>query len=444
MLALFLAQGVHAQADRTRVLLVFDASKSMTAAYPGGDRMQAAQALAIQLTDSLASHSGVELALRIYGGITPYPPGDCGDSRLAVPFSAGHPDTIKAVIQRQSPTGITPIALSLQRCIGDFPRDGGRSIVILITDGIEECDGDPCKAAEALAAAGIALRPFIIGVGIDREKTRAFDCVGPYFDASAIQPLSALVQVVVSQALDPTTSEVDLLDGNGKPTTTDVAMHFHDARTGALRYNVMHTLNGDGRPDTLLLDPFTPYRIIIHTLPAVHIDTAQHSVGIHNTFLTNAAVGNLRLTVHGATPGQDPVCIVREHGSMKTLYAQPFNSSQRYLAGTYDLEILTMPRLLLEGVHVKSTEDAEVAIPMAGRAIFTLPERGFVSLFQDEGGALVHLQNYVTEDLQQEVALQPGKYRVLYRAADEHRTVFSQDRSFSIVSHRLERIAFDQ
>ena len=43
-----------------------------------------------------------------------------------------------------------------------------------------------------------------------------------------------------------------------------------------------------------------------------------------------------------------------------------------------------MPRLLLEGVHLKSTEDTKVAIPMAGRAIFTVPEPGFVPIFQDE------------------------------------------------------------
>ena len=66
------------------------------------------------------------------------------------------------------------------------------------------------------------------------------------------------------------------------------------------------------------------------------------------------------------------------------------------------------------------------------------------SNFPGRGGALVHLQNYATDDLRQEVALQPGKYRVLYRAGVEHRTVFSQDRSFSIVSHRPERIASDQ
>lgn len=99
-------------------------------------------------------------------------------------------------------------------------------------------------------------------MGIDREKARAFDRVGPYFDAAEIQPLSALVPVVVSRALDPTTSEVYQMDGNGKPTTTDVAMHSHDARTGGLRSNVMCTLNGADRPDTLLLDPFPPYRII--------------------------------------------------------------------------------------------------------------------------------------------------------------------------------------
>ncbi|MBK9638483.1 MAG: hypothetical protein IPO63_11975 [Bacteroidetes bacterium] len=46
-----------------------------------------------------------------------------------------------------SPSGTTPIARSLEECGGDFPKSQARNIIILITDGIEECNGDPCAVS---------------------------------------------------------------------------------------------------------------------------------------------------------------------------------------------------------------------------------------------------------------------------------------------------------
>ena len=42
--------------------------------------------------------------------------------------------------------GTTPIAKSLEEAAADFPIDNSRNIVILITDGKEECGMDPCVA----------------------------------------------------------------------------------------------------------------------------------------------------------------------------------------------------------------------------------------------------------------------------------------------------------
>ena len=67
-MALFLAFGLSAQTkQKTRILIIFDASGSMTSTLEKGTRMQAAKKIALKMVDSFKSFSNVELALRVYG-----------------------------------------------------------------------------------------------------------------------------------------------------------------------------------------------------------------------------------------------------------------------------------------------------------------------------------------------------------------------------------------
>ena len=74
----------------------------------------------------------------------------------------------QAKIKMAQPKGTTPIAYSLEKSGADFPECANcRNIIILITDGEEECEGDPCAVSAALQSKGIVLKPFVIGVGLD-------------------------------------------------------------------------------------------------------------------------------------------------------------------------------------------------------------------------------------------------------------------------------------
>jgi Ca-activated chloride channel family protein len=67
----------------------------------------------------------LELALRVYGHTKRYPPQDCDDTRLEVPFGRGNNFAIKKRLEEISPSGTTPIARSLEACGGDFPKEPG-------------------------------------------------------------------------------------------------------------------------------------------------------------------------------------------------------------------------------------------------------------------------------------------------------------------------------
>ncbi len=170
--------------------------------------------------------------------------------------------------------GTTPIARSLEKAAEDFPaldKSRGarpvRNIIILITDGIEACDEDPCAVSRALQSKGITLKPFVIGVGLTEMDKFALQCVGNYFDASTPELFEHVLQVVVTQALNSTTAQISLMTTDGKPTETDVPVTLYDQKTGQMRYHIEHTLNDRNIPDTLSIDPIFTYRVVAHTVP---------------------------------------------------------------------------------------------------------------------------------------------------------------------------------
>ena len=166
----------------TKVLFVFDASNSMKSAFQGMTRMEGAKQLFYKFIDSLSKDKSMLFALRMYGHTVKYPPGDCNDSKLIVPFSVGNTALIKQKVKESKPKGITPIEHSLTQAANDFSDNKSTNIVILITDGIEECGGDPCRARQKLMEKGILFKPFIIGIGLSPEQIKSFECVGTYFD----------------------------------------------------------------------------------------------------------------------------------------------------------------------------------------------------------------------------------------------------------------------
>ena len=162
----FFSKPVQAQEkQKTRFLIVFDCSGSMWGQWGGKTKMDAAKEILNRLTDSLSDIPNVEVALRLYGHTAIKGKRDCTDTRLEVPFGQNNKQQIRDVISKIRPAGTTPIAYSLTQAAGDFQGySTSRNFIILITDGIEECDGDPCAVSRALQERNVVLRPLVVGL----------------------------------------------------------------------------------------------------------------------------------------------------------------------------------------------------------------------------------------------------------------------------------------
>jgi Ca-activated chloride channel family protein len=437
LIALFLFIGLtaHAQTpEKTRILIIFDASGSMTTPIEKWTRIQVAKRMAVKLIDSLSTFKNVELALRVYGHQKTVDLKDCKDSRLEVPFAPNNLVIMKKRVNSLIPKGWTPIAYSLQECEKDFPAEKGvRNLVIIITDGMEECTGDPCQISAALQKKGIFLKPFIIGLGSSEQFKFKFDCVGTYYDANTEKDFENVVGVIVSQAMNATSCQINLLDKKLRPLETNVLMSIYDASTKKLLFNYEHTMNGRGVPDTLFLDPLRRYDITVHTLPPVQKNNVELIVGRHNIVAIDVPQGFIEFVCTGKTNYTDLKAVVTVKKKAGTIHAQTFNTKKRYLCGVYEMELLTTPRIHLDSVVVDENKTTTILIPQPGRLQINKSRDLVCAIYHVVNGKMVWVAD-ISDEYYQTIIMQPGKYIVVGRSKAETRTIYSFEKEFTITS----------
>jgi Ca-activated chloride channel homolog len=423
---------------KNRILFILDCSQSMSGQMNNVRKVDLAKKFLIKAVDSLASLKNVEVALRAFGHQSVVPPQDCSDTRLEVPFSPIAAQEIKRKIRYLEPKGTTPIANSLAQAAKDFPPASAdvRNIIILITDGIEACDGDPCAVALDLKKKGIMLKPFIIGIGIDPALTKTFDCLGSIYNATDEQSFGSIFNIVITHALSETSMQVNLMDAHNNPTETDVAMTFYDAYTGKIRYNFIHTMNNRGRPDTLRIDPLTDYVVKVHTIPPVFSDTIRMSPGKHTITPVDAPQGTLLVNQKAGYQYTGLEFIIRKMERPETLSRQKIFMKTRYLTGFYDLEIPTIPATIIKGVEIKQSATTTVTLPQPGIITLLISTEGICDLFVEEGGDIRWIYAVNTNEKNIPITLLPGNYMIIYRPVHSRESLFTITKRFTIESGR--------
>ena len=117
---------------------------------------------------------------------------DCRDSELIVPFSpldVAKPKINDAVANIR-PYGKNAINYSLREALKDF--DGQAGDILLISDGIETCDVDPCELMREWQSSNVNIRVHVVGVGLTDVESEAMACIadtsgGKYFDADSAE-----------------------------------------------------------------------------------------------------------------------------------------------------------------------------------------------------------------------------------------------------------------
>jgi len=195
---LLLAAPLTAAADSpARSMLVLDGSGSMWGQIDGRSKIEIAREA---VDGMLANWRGGELGLMAYGHRRK---GDCADIEQLAPIAALEPDTLRAQVAGIHPRGMTPIGAAVRQAAQALRYTESKATVILVSDGEETCEADPCAMAEELEALGVDFTAHVIGFDIrDGSSAQAqLQCLatrtgGRYLDAANAQDLSEALESV--------------------------------------------------------------------------------------------------------------------------------------------------------------------------------------------------------------------------------------------------------
>jgi hypothetical protein len=188
--------------------------------------------------DLLAQHlqafrPETHIGLRAYGHRIHYNQAaeSCQDIELIAPVETGQLPVMVAWLQRFQAQGMTPLAESIRQAMEDFVFEPPRiNSIVMLSDGIETCEGDPCGLVRGLKAQGFNFTIHVIGLDVDQETRDQLTCIaytsgGTYHDARSAQELRDALNSVGAEVTLGEMITDPLVDtpAPGPPTATEVA-----------------------------------------------------------------------------------------------------------------------------------------------------------------------------------------------------------------------------
>lgn len=169
--AALVAQVEPARAESPSIMFIMDVSGSMRAKMGKEVRMTVAKRAYNSLMDGMPADAHV--GLFVYGH---HGDRDCKALETLVPLKPHDAAAMKSAVKELTASkGATPLTGALMmsvQAIGNYKRPGGKAIV-LISDGKENCGGDPVKfVTEMTKGLKGAIRVYVVGLGVN-EKERA-------------------------------------------------------------------------------------------------------------------------------------------------------------------------------------------------------------------------------------------------------------------------------
>lgn len=187
-----------------RAILVMDASNSMWGQIDGTAKIEIAREAVTGLLDRW--NPGVELGLMAYGHRRE---GDCTDIELVAPVGAER-SAVAAALADLTPRGKTPMTDAVAQAAEALSYADTPATVILVSDGRETCNADPCAVASELEQSGTAFTAHVVGFDVADEETIAqLQCIaentgGRYVAAGSAEELSQALSETGGAAADAT------------------------------------------------------------------------------------------------------------------------------------------------------------------------------------------------------------------------------------------------
>jgi hypothetical protein len=192
--------------DVQNFALIVDCSGSMKERLPDGrTKMDAARAVLTELVRKIPD--GLNVSLTLYGHDAAAKCEAVEVKRPLGEIDATAREDLTRAIDALKAVGATPIAAALRAAGQTLKGAEGLSQVVLVTDGMETCGGDPGQVAEDLAVKSHVRRVEVVGLGMKPDEKGAVTRIarrgrGKYYNAQTADELAPALRKVVRVAVE--------------------------------------------------------------------------------------------------------------------------------------------------------------------------------------------------------------------------------------------------
>ncbi|AKS47027.1 Ca-activated chloride channel family protein [Octadecabacter temperatus] len=244
IVSLFTATPLFSQTTNNDVMVVFDMSGSMWGQVDGVAKVEIARNAFDGLLGDWEA-TGTRTGLIVYGHRER---GNCADiETLSTPGDGSNASELLAGL---SPIGKTPLSDAVRQAAEILRYTEDAATVVLLSDGVETCNADPCAVGTELEALGLDFTTHVIGFDIAEGDKAQLQCLadatgGLYFDAADAGELAdamdGVVQVtnapqpVVDSAQDYQEVTIRVrMDGSLLAMPEQVTIYGNDVELGTL------------------------------------------------------------------------------------------------------------------------------------------------------------------------------------------------------------------
>ncbi|MDD3444933.1 MAG: VWA domain-containing protein [Zavarzinia sp.] len=235
---------------RDKAILVLDASGSMWGQVDG----KAKWTIAKDAVDALVAgwDTNIDLGLTLYGHRAK---GACDDIEDVIPVGPVDPAKFRAAVDKVSPKGKTPMTAAVKRAAEALKYTEDAATVILVSDGEETCDLDPCAIATELEQKGVAFTAHVIGfdirdpAAIEQLKCIAENTGGTFVEAhdaaSLNDALATVAAATATPAPPPAPAPAPAAEApRGRPTFSAVYAEGQPAEDPAMQWKLYADVPG--------------------------------------------------------------------------------------------------------------------------------------------------------------------------------------------------------
>lgn len=214
-LLMILTANTYALANE-RAIIVFDGSGSMWGQIDGKAKHEIAREALRNMLEN--APDSMTLGLMAYGHREK---GSCTDIEMLVPLGQNNKADILQAVQNMKFLGKTPLSAAVQQAATVLRYTEDKATVILITDGEETCQADPCQLGTELKESGVDFTAHVVGFGLNQQQGEQVACLahntgGQYFEASNAANLTK----AVNAALQATQAAPAVKEPTPAPPTT--------------------------------------------------------------------------------------------------------------------------------------------------------------------------------------------------------------------------------